>query len=108
MKKKDDSWNFGNMFQIVFVGPGIIAIILLFIINFQTSFYFNIIGLMYEVVGFAIMLISSKNKVRISGEDLKDSKIIEIDFISRRKLWELGIVLVIVGLLFQLLAIIQQ
>ncbi len=108
VKDKGGSWNFGNMLQTAFVVPLTIAILLLFIITFQTSFYFNIVGLVYEVIGFTIMLIGSKNKIRISRSDLKDDKIIEIDFISKRRLWELGIVLVIVGLFFQLLAIIQQ
>jgi len=73
--------------------------------GFQQSLYFSIIGIAYGIVGFGLMLASTKNKITIPKEDFQKDKDIEIDFISKQKLWRLGLVLIILGLIFQLSSI---
>lgn len=107
MVDKDDSWDFGNMSQFILVSTMGVTIFLVFLFNIQQGLIFNIIGLIYEVVGFVLILFSTKNKIKISESDLKRDKIIEIDFITKRKLWEFGIVLIVFGLGFQLFAIVM-
>jgi len=96
------------MFQSVWTFTFVIGVLLVFVFSYQGSIFYNIIGLVYEIVGFGLMMIGSKNKIRITSSDLKNDETIEIDFISKRRLWELGIVLVINGLFFQLFAIIRS
>lgn len=96
----------GDIFHGVYIGTTLIIFVVVFIFSIEMNIVQNITGLSYQVVGFILILITTKNKIKISKIDLENDGFVEIKFISKRKFWQLGIVLVITGIVFQIFAVI--
>ena len=102
-KKSADS--IYDKFMLIFFLPLIVFIIIDIFGIILVVLYLNILGIVYEIIGFLVILLITRSKTKFTKENLEaiqEHGYVEIDSVTNRKYWAIGIILVMTGITFQL------